>query len=90
MEKTLLPVTRLFLGQFKSVAMLLRIYKEQLEFCLKMSQRYSGDTSCKDLKTIIFDLPVISYSMVLNPCLSISSLLGVLKLLLVKILATLC
>ena len=56
---------------------------------VRRSQRYGGARSCKDLKTIILDSSVISYSMVLNPNLSISSLLGVPKLLLVTILAAL-
>ena len=57
---------------------------------MKRLQRYGGARSCKNLKTIILDSSAISFSLVLNPNISISSLLGVPKLLLVKILAALC
>ena len=70
--------------------MLRRAYDELCEFLVKRSQRYGGAKSCKDLKTIILDSLTISCSMALNPNISVSSLLGVPKLLLVKILASLC
>ena len=69
--------------------MLRRAYEELFEFLVKRSQMYGGARSCKDLKTIILDSSAISSSIVLNPNISISSLLGMSKLLLVKILAAL-
>ena len=69
--------------------MLRRAYEELFEFLVKRSQRYGGARSCKDLKTFILDSSAIGCSMVLNPNISISSLLRVPKLLLVKILAAL-
>ena len=57
---------------------------------MKRLQRYGGARSFKDLETIILDSSAISCSMVLNPNISISGLLGVPKLLLVEILAALC
>ena len=70
--------------------MLCRAQEELFEFLVKRLQWYGGTRSCKDLKTIILDSSAISCSMVLNPNISISSLLGVPKLLLVKILAVMC
>ena len=66
-----------------------RAYEAQFEFLVKRLPRYVGARSCKDLKTIISDSSAISCSMVLNPNISIS-LLGVPKLLVVKLLAALC
>ena len=66
------------------------MYEELFEVLVKRSQRYGGARSCKDLKTIILNSSAISYSMILNLNISIISLIGVPKLLLVKIIAALC
>ena len=60
---------------------------EHCEFLLKRVLKYCGARSLSDLKTIVFDSLLMSCSMVFQPSLSISGLLGESKLLFVTILA---
>ena len=69
------PLHEVFLACFKSAYVLRRAYQDLLEFLVKKSKRYNGAISC------------ISWSMVFQPKLSISSLPVVSKHLLVTILA---
>ena len=83
-RKLVFPLQDFFLGNFKSIAVLRWANEELIEFLVKKSQRYGGARSCKTLQTILLDSSAISCSMVLNLNISISSLPGVPRLLLVK------
>ena len=52
---------------------------EHCEFLLKRLLRYCGANSLSDLKTTVFDSLLMSCSMVLQPNLSMSGLLGGVK-----------
>ena len=75
------------MDSLKSVSELRKTHEEHYEFQVKRSHKCWGASSCRDLKTIVLDSLATSCSMVFQPSLSMSGLLGVSKLLLVITLA---
>ena len=78
-EKHFCPFAEFFFGKLTSVPVLQRVRVEHCDFLVK----YCGASSLSDWNTIVLDSLLISCSMVFQPSSSISSLLGVSKLLFV-------
>ena len=86
-ENPFCPFAELFIGIWRSVAVLRSSYAELVEFRMNSSWRYCGASPFTDLNTMTCDSYSIIFSIVLQPCCLIRLLLGASCLLQVIILA---